>query len=102
MDMKLTSMKMPKAEPKPEATLARPMEDDEEDGQECYPYGLCLTLDEDALKKLGIEELPKVGTKMALQAKVKVCMASDQSSIYGRSRRIELQITDMALGAPSE
>lgn len=63
-----------------------------------YPYGLCLYLDEDTLKKLGLTELPKLGEKIAIMAKAEVKMVSESKNVYGVERRLELQITDMALG----
>lgn len=63
-----------------------------------YPYGLCICLDEDTISKLGITTLPKVGQSMTMQAKVEVRSVSDSNSKdMGRQRRLELQITDMAL-----
>jgi len=46
-----------------------------------YPYGLCITLDEDSLGKLGFSEPPPVGTVLTIQAVVKVSAASEYQSI---------------------
>lgn len=67
-----------------------------------FPWGLCLHLDKDELEKLGITELPKVGTKITLAAKVTVTRVSQSASTDrgGEDQKsIDLQITDMALGA---
>jgi len=62
-----------------------------------YPYGLSIRLDNDSLKKLGIKELPEVGEKMTVIAKVEVTSASQNKSTGGDSKNVELQITDMCL-----
>lgn len=67
---------------------------------EPYPYGLRLTLNEDSLAKLGITDLPAVGTAMVLTAKVTVSSASESEHEGEKKHRdISLQITDMDLGA---
>ena len=64
-----------------------------------YPYGLCIHLDKDELDKLGMKELPEVGTEMPLRALVKVTRVS-QSAVEGRDEEtsIDLQITDLGVG----
>ncbi|NYT45135.1 hypothetical protein H0A64_09905 [Alcaligenaceae bacterium] len=64
-----------------------------------YPYGLRINLDDDSLKKLGITELPEVGTTMTLQARVEVVSVSQHESDNGKHRDMSLQITDMTLEA---
>lgn len=64
-----------------------------------YPYGLCIRLDDDALEKLGLTEMPVVGTVVMVMAKAVV----KSTSAYARNgeqdhRDCELQITDMELG----
>jgi len=66
-----------------------------------YPYGLQVRLDEESIKKLGIQ-LPAVGDKMKLVAVAEVYSVSDHKSVYGQNRAIELQITDMALSSSKE
>ncbi len=64
-----------------------------------YPWGLRLSLDGDALKKLGIE-LPKVGDLMALGGMAKVVGVSTRESEGGESHsHVDLQITDLGLEA---
>jgi hypothetical protein len=64
-----------------------------------YPYGLCLSLDDDSLEKLGIEGPVSVGTEMMITAKVKVTSTSQREDQGGESEsRMELQITDMEIG----
>lgn len=97
---KLTSMKLdPKvieARNKPSSILS--------DDSPVYPYGLRVNLDEDALDALGMKTLPKVGGMMYLGANVKVVGVTDNEHMSDggethRHRSVELQITDMGLGA---
>lgn len=63
-----------------------------------YPYGLRLDLDSEALKKLGMTELPEIGQPMELRAKVEVCSTSENKSMDGTEyKSVCLQITDMEL-----
>lgn len=63
-----------------------------------YPWGLCLHMDREELDKLGMKDLPKVGTEMTITAKVKVTRVS-QSAVEGANDEssIDMQITDIAL-----
>lgn len=64
-----------------------------------YPYGLCLYLDTETLKKLGITDLPKVGTQLKVQALATVVsVGMNQHQDGDTEQRAELQITDMELG----
>jgi hypothetical protein len=66
-----------------------------------YPWGLCLELNDEALAKLGITELPKVGSTLLLQAHVQVVSIGESQQIDNdKESRASLQITEMALGAP--
>jgi hypothetical protein len=62
-----------------------------------------VRLDDDALDKLGISDLPKVGAELMLSAKVTVTsVSSNEHQTEGtkhKHRNVELQITDMGLGA---
>src|SRR6266849_2346217 len=44
-----------------------------------YPYGLSTTLNEETLAKVGIEELPRVGDEMRIEAVAKVTSVSMRS-----------------------
>lgn len=63
-----------------------------------YPWGLCLHMDREELDKLGMKDLPKVGTEMTITAKVKVTRVS-QSAVEGANEEssVDMQITDIAL-----
>lgn len=68
-----------------------------------YPYGLCLHLDDDALEKLGITEMPKVGDKLMLTAMVEVVGTSTNERQGGDEEScVDLQITDLAVGDEDE
>lgn len=72
-----------------------------------YPYGLTLYLDDDTLKKLGITDLPKVGSTMLAQITVSVTGTSQratQSGKEGETMRtcVDLQITDMDIAPPAQ
>jgi len=72
-------------------------------GSNKYPYGLCINLDTEALKKLGLDQLPKPGKTMTLTARVVVKSASLDERMDGKdNKRLELQIEAMALESGSE
>jgi len=68
-----------------------------------YPWGLCISLDDESLKKLNIDKLPEIGAKMRVIAEVEVSAVRAYSSQGGESESsVDLQITDMVLtGAES-
>lgn len=62
-----------------------------------YPYGLCLSLGEEEMAKLGLDADCTVGETVHLFALAKVTSCSSNETENGGKRcRIELQITDMA------
>lgn len=70
-----------------------------EPGDDAYPYGLRLDLNNDSLEKLGIDELPDSGETLKLVAEVKVESTSERSERNGdKNRSVGLQITKMKLG----
>jgi len=89
--MSLVSMKMSAEESKEYNTM-------EMDAPQ-YPYGLSIDLDDDALEKLGITALPKVGGEMMITAKCVVkSVSSNQMQGGDAESRVCLQITDMDIG----
>jgi hypothetical protein len=93
MATKMVSMQLSKKEAKEEAPCATP------DDQPRYPYGTSLYLDEDSLKKLGMEEMPSVGTEFPLMAIAKVTGTSERETQDGSRKTLDLQITKMAIGS---
>lgn len=68
----------------------------EEDEDEGYPCGLCLSLDSDVLDKLGMTQPPKVGSTMTITARVKVTSARIYEDEGGEPEASSSwQITDM-------
>ncbi|EJI1363646.1 hypothetical protein NDL49_000120 [Escherichia coli] len=65
-----------------------------------YPWGLCISLDNDTLNRLGITSLP-VGGMVMITAKALVKSTSERQDENEVCRRAELQITDMAMAPDS-
>lgn len=65
-----------------------------------YPWGLCISLDNETLNKLGVTT-PPVGGVVTITANAIVKSTSERQDDDGTYRRAELQITDMALGPAS-
>lgn len=89
----MISMQLSASEAKAETYLGEPDTDD----LPKYPYGLSLCLDDETLKKLGITDLPPVGTVMQLTALVEVCSISNYENQSGSDKSLNLQVTDMEL-----
>lgn len=62
-----------------------------------YGYGTSITLDAEALKKLGVAELPEVGDEYAIVAVGKVTSVSQNASEQNNSTRLEVQLTHLKL-----
>lgn len=62
-----------------------------------YPWGLSISIDGDALERLGIEDLPEVGESLQLRALVEVTSTSINESQTEQRRSLGLQITAMCL-----
>lgn len=68
-----------------------------------YPYGLCLSLNNDSLKKMGLDgDLPDVGDIVHFCAEARVTSAStteeeDEKGVKTPNVRVELQITKMGV-----
>lgn len=90
----MISMKLSAAEAKAETMLGCGPDSDD---QPAYPYGLSIQLDDETLAKLGITDLPPVGTVMQLTALVEVCSVSQYENQDGAENSMSLQITDMEL-----
>lgn len=63
-----------------------------------YPWGLCIDLNDGSMKKLGITDLPQVGSEMYITCKVMVeSVSMDQRREGEAETRCTLQITDMEM-----
>ena len=91
-DHQMKSMKLNKKE-------AKEMAEGVEVDRPQYPYGLSIHLDDEAMGKLNLSELPKVGTGLMLNAKVLVNEVSSNARAGDKKPRqsMSLQITDMEL-----
>lgn len=94
---KMVSMKRSPSDKRGDKMETAPCEAIEPD----YPWGLCVHMDKDELDKLGITDLPKIGTEMMIEAKVKVTRISQSAaeSADGSDEytSVDLQITDIGL-----
>lgn len=63
-----------------------------------YPWGLCISLDNESLKKLSLDKLPEIGTKLRVIAEVEVsAVRSYATQDREADTSVDLQITDMVL-----
>jgi len=63
-----------------------------------YPYGLQISLDEDSLKKLGMDVADfTIGGKIDVVCQVEVTHMSESAGQDGDYSDVSLQITDMAM-----
>lgn len=92
--MKLIDMKMTKKER--EENSPKVCGPGDSDGP-TYPWGLKLDLNNDAIKKLDITELPKVGTYMTVTARACVVGVRSSERENHEDRSIELQIEELGL-----
>lgn len=88
--MKLAKMELKGAEAKAETLEAKETE------RPKYPYGTSLYLDEVALAKLGIKEMPEVGQELRIEAIGKVVGTSSREYEGGAHQTLDIQLTDMA------
>ena len=91
--MKMVNMKSSKEEA---TKMAEPMPMEAPE----YPYGICLNLHKEEIKKLGLGT-PKAGSKLMLPAMVeaKSVTVTDEKGGEGY-KSVDLQITDMAIEKP--
>ena len=62
-----------------------------------YSYGLCISLGDEELEKLGIEKLPEAGSEMLIKAMAYVKNVSERKEQEGVSQNVELQICAMGI-----
>lgn len=68
-----------------------------------YPWGLCINMDYDELEKLGMKDLPAVGSEFGMHVKVRVTRCQ-QSAVEGHDeeKSCSLQIIEAAVVPPGE
>lgn len=87
--MKIVEMQLKPSEAKKETVEASELE------RPLYPYGLCLYLDEVALAKLGITEMPEVGCELQIAARGRVTGTSQREYEGGSHQTLDIQIVAM-------
>lgn len=94
--MKLVSMKQPPTKKKADDPCCA-VEGERPD----YPWGLRITLADEQIDALDLKGLPAVGAPCAIQAIGTVMSVTAEAVDGGKeNRRVELQITDLAVAAP--
>lgn len=62
-----------------------------------YPWGTSICLDDDALEKLGIDDMPAAGQKVLIQAEGYVCGTREHVRDGEMHKGLDVQLTDMSL-----
>lgn len=102
MFAKLINMARSAAEVKNDAPMPTAVGESKYEGPK-YPYGLCISLEDESLKKLGLDgDEPSVGDIIQFNAIAKVTNVSENESegtdgTTNKHCRVELQITDMGI-----
>jgi hypothetical protein len=100
MATNLVNMQLPKRDKSYEEKMYTTMASSDDDSPK-YPWGLCITLDDQSLKQLGITKMPDVDDVLTITAKAEITSVSANQSQDGTHRSLSLQITDMAIGSTS-
>lgn len=97
--MKMVSMMRTASDKRGDKMSNAPIEATQPD----YPYGLVLHLEKDEIDKLGMKQLPGIGTEMPMHVLLRVTRVS-QSAAEGADEQtsVDLQITDIGIGAAEE
>lgn len=81
-------------------SMARTPAEIAEDSEPCpapiYPYGLNISLCEEELEKLGLDDDCEVGDMLHMHCMLRVTAVRKQDTEAGKSVRVEMQITDIA------
>lgn len=64
-----------------------------------YPWALRITLDDEQIEALGMKAMPSAGAAVSMQAVAMVTSVNEEQRDGETCRRIELQITDLAITA---
>ena len=67
-----------------------------------YSWGLNLRLEQSELDKLGIKELPEVGSELSLDIVAKVTRVAQSADEKNKQSVVELQITKMGVETDSD
>lgn len=94
--MSMVSLKLSPKEAKEET-----MEVQDDKGP-LYPYGTCLYLDDEAIKKLGLDAEQKKGSKLEISGWVEVVGWRKGENQGGETQSLELQITDLEVKGAAE
>ena len=90
--MKMRSMELSKKEGKEASPMAVKNEAPR------YPYGLRISLENETLNKLGLDDLPKVGSYVKIRAEACVVSVSSNEDEGGKPRRsLAVQIERLAI-----
>lgn len=66
-------------------------------GQDLYPYGLCIRLNQEDLDKLNLDDDVESGDMVHLHALAKVTCVSKRDTTTGKTIDVELQITHLSV-----
>lgn len=89
--MKVASLELSKEEAKKES---EPLSGPDAERPK-YPYGTSMYLNDEVLAKLGIKEMPDVGTTLMIQAVAKVTGTSEREYEGGSHRTLDIQFIEM-------
>ncbi len=92
MSKHLTDMKLPKRSKTSDCAVACDSSDDPR-----YPYGLEISLDNDALDKLGLE-LPEAGEQFIVLGVGPVTRVSQTDNKRGKDRSLSIQLQKIEVG----
>lgn len=97
MPLKLKDMAKTEEERKKDMPMMAALTD-----QSIYPYGLCISLDDETLEKLGLDDDCEPGDHINLSALAKVTSVSKNDTADGQRCRVELQITHLGTDEDEE
>jgi hypothetical protein len=60
-----------------------------------YPHGLVINLDDDCLRKLGINEMPKPGDHFRIEGEAHVLSSEQRDTDQNSDRRVELVLHEL-------
>lgn len=96
--MKMISMKRTEADKRGDKMENAPMSSMAAD----YPYGLVIHMDKDELDKIGMKQLPGIGTEIPMEILVKVTSVRQSATENKEETSVDFQITDISIDTESE